>query len=538
MTLLLTVFIVLIKSSHSALWEHTTPEMIYSAWTDTKVLCSHVIPLDFEIPLFGNGTIDQLWISTYGSISYNQLISDEVRISDVGDNIVLAPYFLPSLSGTVQYERFESGSSVLEDASNDVNQLNDFASGFTATNGILVTWTGVVDPLDSSNTNTFQAFILTDYDDLAEEGNAYVVYNYEQIDYTEAESGDQADVGLFVNAEDTNSCYQFVNGTLLDRNALTSSSNVGTSGKWAMRIDNMLACKDYFATACGDEPLPGEWTNELTYFENSNRWDFFVRYECKNEFEINPNVTIQDSFCLYDPDYYDSKWSCTNPPKCQDFSVAKEFEVSLVITEINGQPIGDIYKEPGEVGYEEFVEQVEDAIAELLEAVGLDEGVITAILISKDAVELIRELNEEEVFTVEFDFTIPTTTRDTANEDDIATELSNYIEVTVTINGVSFDPLVDVKDKTKACLELCLGCKNPEGCFGQPPTVPPNKCCGTCSNANHEGGKAYSTLTHACCKDEFIFDPDTHVCCDVSSSSSSPIYSKIKGQTCDSGFGF
>ena len=488
---------------------------------------STVVPLDFDIPLFGNATIDRLWFSAFGTLSYNQLISKEVSPDEVDDNIVLAPYFLPSSSGSVKYERYSSSAaSQLAEANNNVQ--NYIEGSFSATHGVLAQWTEVKSPEDSSLKNTFQAFIVTD------ESEAYAIFNYDQIQYTTGIDGDTAAVGAFVNSEDTNSCWRVINGTNLDLEQLTQTSNCRTPGRWVMRLDEILHCRDQFTTACGDEPQNGEWTHETGFFENSNRWDFFVRYSCKDDFEITPNNTIQDSFCVYDPDYYESKWSCVNPPRCQDFSVAKDYETTLIITHIDGIPINQIYKEEGEAGYEEFQEKVTQAIQELLVQIGLDESVVTEINISKDNVSINRDAGGDEVLTVEFDSLLPTQTKDTATETDIEEAFNEFLASNPEVNDVVFLPSADVKDKSRACLELCLGCKNPNGCQGPPPEIPPNKCCGTCSNPNHEGGKAYSTINMACCKDQFIYNPDTHSCCDSGSKSAGgySLFMKVKGSTC------
>lgn len=494
---------------------------------------STVVALDFDVPLYGNATIDRLWVGAFGTLSYNQLIGKEVRPDDVDDNIVIAPYFLPSSSSTpggCAYERFSDTSiSQLQEANSNVETY--IGRGFSATNGVLVTWTDVKSSEDSSMKNTFQAFVVTDEDE------AYVIFNYDKIQYTTSIDGDTAAIGSFVNSEDTNSCWQVINGTNLDLDALTTTTNTNMAGRWVMRLDEILECNAQFTTACGDEPQNGEWTIEKGYFENNNRWDFFVRYNCKYGFEIQPNVTIQDSFCVYDPDYYESKWSCINPPKCQDFSVAKDYETTLIISHIDGLDITSIYKEEDEEGYEEFMEKVNDAITELLTNIGLDESVITAISITKDSISISRDDQKDELLTVEFDSKLPTSTKDTASEQDIEDAFNEFLSKQPEVNNVVFLPTADVKDKSRACLELCLGCKNPNGCAGPPPEIPPNKCCGTCSNANHEGGKAYNTLNAACCMDQFVYNPDTHTCCDSGTVSNGglSLFMKIKGNACPSG---
>jgi len=519
----------LLTTVEGELFDHSTATSVadLSTWTSTTQKSSRVL-LDVPHKIAGNATIEQIWINAFGGLTYNQLIGKEVRVNDMDDNINLAGYFLQSTSGNVVYEKFDDAfSDQLVEASGLIAVSNS-ELGFVATHGLLVTWTDVKSSEDSSLKNTFQIFLVTD------EESTFVIYNYDQIQFTTSAEGDQAQVGVFINSEDTNTCWQVLNGTSLDRESLTSSSNCNSIGRWVVQLDEIIHCREQFTTACGDEPDNGEWTLDKGYFENSNRWDFFVRYECRNDLEISPNVTRQDSFCIYDPDYYESKWSCTNPPKCIDFSVAKEFETTFILTHIDGAPVADHYKEEGEEGYEEFLDKITQSIIDMLVAVGLDEVVLVGLEISKDNIVVTRDENQDTVLVIEVDTALPTSTPNSATALDIKDALEEFIGNNAHIGGITFLPSVDVKDKSRACLELCLGCKKPGGCFGPPPEILPNKCCGTCSNPNHEGGKAYNTETHACCKDQFVYDPETHSCCDSGQDLQEGIslFVKVKGLTC------
>jgi len=181
------------------------------------------------------------------------------------------------------------------------------------------------------------------------------------------------------------------------------------------------------------------------------------------------------------------------------------------------------------------MEKVTEAIHEVLTQIGLDESVITEITITKDTIVITRDEDQDELLVIEFDSKLPTSTKDTATEDDIENAFNEYLTNTPETNGVVFLPSADVKDKSRACLELCLGCKNPNGCKGPLPEIPPNKCCGTCSNANHEGGKPYNTLYAACCQDQFVFNPETHSCCDSGTITSGglSLFVKVKGNSCE-----
>ena len=218
--------------------------------------------------------------------------------------------------------------------------------------------------------------------------------------------------------------------------------------------------------------------------------------------------------------------------------MAKDFETTLIIANIDGQPVSQLYKEENEEGYEEFMAAVNQAIDELLASIGLDESVITGVVVEPDNVELSRNmdggLDEGTIFRVEFNYAVPTQTRDTATKSDVENAIIQELSIRPEQNKISFLPLAEVRDNTPDCLESCLGCQNPNGCSGQAPLVPPNKCCGTCSSPDHQGGKPYSTTTHACCGDQFVYDPETHSCCDsfqVGLGGTS-LFTKVKGTGC------
>jgi len=313
---------------------------------------------------------------------------------------------------------------------------------------------------------------------------------------------------------------------------LTSTTNCAVVGHCVMRLDEILWCRNHFATACGNEAPTGTWTSVEGYFENTDRWDYFFRYHCSSGLEIQPNVTEKDSYCVYDPDYYDSKWSCEEPPVCQDFRVASQFETQIVVSQAGGVNVTDLNFS---VDRAQFDEQISNAVNELLQEAGLEDGVVVDITTEKTNVETFRQLGDgkpNEVLVIEFTILVPTPGGGSGvTEEDIAQAINEVITNNPTFDEVSFEPETNVKDKTDACLTLCLGCKKPGGCFGVPPPIQHNACCGTCSSMNYEGGKAYSTLTHACCGDSFLYDPDTHSCCDYGASAL-PSWTKVKGVNC------
>lgn len=508
----------------TGLFTHNSASTVFSGWTSTTQK-SHELQLGFDIPLFGTGTINEIFISNFGTLTYNSMLGTDKTVTTAGDNMLLAPFFVPTVGGTVQFEVLDNTYDYTEPNTN-VNSYDSNAV-FTATNGVLVTWTDVASETDSSKKNTFQAMIVTDLT------TSWIVFNYDEIQYTQSAAGDDADAGLFVNSEDTNACYRYVNTTgELDRETLTTTTNCASAGHWVMQLDDILFCGDHFTTACGDDPPAGEWSTHAGYFENNDRWDYFVRYTCRDTLEIQPNVTQKDSYCVYDPDYYDSKWSCEEPPKCQDFAVSRQFETQVVVSQANGKNVTDL---DFRIDRANIDEQISESVNTLLQAAGLEDGVVVDITTEKTNVETFRNLGPgqpEEVLVIEFTILVPTPGGGTGvTEEDIAAAINEVINNNPDLTDIQFQPETNVKDKTDACLTLCLGCRKPGGCHGEPPPIQHNSCCGTCTSLNYEGGKAYSTLTHACCGDTFVYDPDTHTCCDYGTQMINS-WTKVKGATC------
>jgi hypothetical protein len=509
-----------------------SPTTAFTSWTTTNGVQAQSQALGTDVPLFGTGTIDELFISNYGSLSYNDIDSADQLPSQVGDNIMLAPFYLPNVGGSVSYQVVDNtyDFSIVND---DVTNFDNLSPAFAATHGILVKWNQVKSADALENENNFSAFVVTDG------ASSYVVFVYEEINFTQDQTLDEsASVGLFVNSEGTNSCWRQLNGTdsngnsNLDLDSLTLTTNCANTGHWVMRLDEILWCESHFATVCGNTAPTGTWNSVEGYFENNDRWDYFFRYTCSNGLAIQPNVTEKDSYCVYDPDYYDSKWSCEEPPVCQDFRVASQFETQVVVSQANGANVTDL---DFTINRSNIDEQISDSVNTLLQAAGLEDGVVVDINTEKTNVESFRELGQgqpNEVLVIEFTILVPTPGGGTGvTEEDIAQAINEVIQQNPELTDVHFVPETNVKDKTDACLTLCLGCKKPGGCYGVPPPIQHNACCGTCSSLNYEGGKAYSTLTHACCGDAFTYDPDTHTCCDYGTDAL-PSWTKVKGQNC------
>lgn len=523
-----------IAGINSQLFGHNNPTTTFSAWT-SNTQQNQQVSLGFYLSLFGTGSVNELFVSSYGAVSYSSLGQD-VKVGDFDDNIVLAPYWIPSSSGSCQHEVFTSSDSAyFAVAESDISSY--MGESFSATDAFLVTWTDVVSAADSNDQATFQAFFLTDG------VNAFVVYNYDKIEFTEAVDSEPAEAGIFVSADNTDRCWRRVNDTatnVYDSDALTTTSNCGNSGHWVMRLDDILTCTSDFQTACGDKDQEGQWTTQQGHFVHDANWDFFTRYTCIGEgLEISPNVTTKDSYCVYDSDYYDSKWSCDEAPVCADFSVASEFEISITLS--TNSTSGDDNRDSGdnvEVAIDKVVEEFENHLCpEKLASWCQTEDAVFNDDDNFHSVDKVSEEQQASDFEADNSFTLTITMLNpnpaALSEEDIADAILDEWEDELETGLYVFVLQVEVKDKTKECLKKCLGCNKPGGCGGTPPPIQYNLCCGTCSNAaDFQGGRAYSSLQSVCCMDQFIYDPDTHACCNVGTDAN-PFYKKVSGQFCN-----
>lgn len=520
------------------LFSHNNPQNTFVGW-DSSFQQNQQVSLGFYLSLFGTGSVNELYVSSYGAVSYSSLAQD-VKVGDFDDNIVLAPFWVPSISGQCQHEVFTSSdSSFFNDAESDISSY--IGESFSATDGFLVTWTDVVSEADSADKATFQAFFLTDG------VNSFVVYNYDKIDFTQALDLEPAEAGIFVSADNTDRCWRRVNDTSssdLDRDALTSTTNCGNPGHWVMRLDDILKCTSDFQTACGDKDVDGTWTTQQGYFVHDANWDFFSRYTCVGEgLEIQPNVTHKDSYCVYDSDYYDSRWSCEQAPECVDYSVASEYEVSVTVstnsTSDDNRSSSQVIEQAIDLTIETFQDKlcaemgtfcrVEDVLLD--SCVPSGDNDCKSLNLDKVSEEQQSDFDSGEQFTLTLTMLSPNPA--SLTEDDIADAILDEWNDELESGFYVFVVQVEVKDKTRACLKQCLGCNKPGGCGGTPPPIQYNLCCGTCSNsADFQGGRAYSSLQSACCQDKFIYDPDTHVCCNVGTDAN-PFFKKVSGQYCN-----
>ena len=83
----------------------SSPTTLYSSWVTSAGLQATNHDIGTNVPLFGTGTIDELYINNYGGLSYNDIDSADTIPAQVADNILIAPFFLPSVGGSVSTKK-------------------------------------------------------------------------------------------------------------------------------------------------------------------------------------------------------------------------------------------------------------------------------------------------------------------------------------------------------------------------------------------------------------------------------------------------
>lgn len=536
----LAITVVLLSISPSAaqiFYSHSSADTVHSNWASTAQ-SSYEHTLGFSFPFLGSGMLlsgDKLHISNYGAVSYNSMGSTEMTVDDAKDNIVLAAFFAKTsgVTGTVKIEE------LLISAADTAIHAHMDDSTFTGSDGLLITWEGAADALDSAKKASFQMYIVTNSDS----SDSYAVMNYETIDFSDFDHNgntEAARAGIYVESEDVNIChhqmnstvdrdqshpYGYVNNNNLDLDSVIGTSNCAFPGRWVMRIGTEIPCVTQFDTACGT-PEAAEAAVADPYFKNGDGWDFFMRYTCKPTLVMSADVngqvvTTKDNYCLYDSDYYTSQWSCDvehETVKCIDPVAADQLELEAVFTGFpDDQTLDEFWVEDSDPQTQERIDMettIINTIKAMLTAIGLDDATLTNVIFDKLSVN--RELSddgEELELVVEFEVLVASSEK--IQPADVALALKEEIEENADNYDLTPSPVVDVKDKLPACMTMCLGCKKPGGCDGTPPALVPNRCCGTCSSTDYQGGKPYSTLdTKMCCHDTYVYDYETQTCCE------------------------
>jgi len=104
-------------------------------------------------------------------------------------------------------------------------------------------------------------------------------------------------------------------------NDLKWNSNCDRPGAWVIPVPKSgLECNLGFETEC-PEPTDGQRSNwagilEINSSKDSSMWSFEAHHNCIPRHGISRNRKKIVTECVYDPDYYDSRWSA-EAPTCQ-----------------------------------------------------------------------------------------------------------------------------------------------------------------------------------------------------------------------------
>lgn len=496
------------STATSALFDHSNAATAFNDWSSMGHE-SFEVDLPFVVPVCG-GEFDEVHVHAYGGLGFFEIGQDVIEFDDMDDNFAIVPFWLKTLSGETKFEISDPAG----DFSARDNAVNAFiGSGtFATTNEFVTTWIEVQNELDTSQINTFQASIVVDETDPANVAT-FAIFNFDRMDFT-----DGGVSGYFVNSDEVNTCYNYLNGLDYDATDLLTGTNCGTPGRWVVRIDTQCKCANQFTSACGDELVEGDWTIETPIFTivNGTHWDYVIMYECKPTFEMLPGVTTKTSSCIYDADYYESRWALAVPPACHDFTIAYNYLTQLTIIYKDGSPIEPfIITDPTDPGYDAFGDSVDEALSEILDWIGLDDTDATEVTVKRKSIEIYRELSDDPgVMIIEFLVAFPL---HGISVDEYIKALREAIQQRAFNSYTLTD--ANAYDLTEPCLTACLGCKDKEKCGLRPPPLRYDTCCGTCSSADYSGGTPYSRVLHSCCNDSIVFNPETHVCCEFDDGS-------------------
>lgn len=468
---------------------------------------------------------DVLWVSNNGAISFN--VVEDTSLESLKQNFVIAPLWGTAADGSVPsngkvFYRTVNDANTLTELQEDINKSSDMQilGNFNANEAFMVTYKNIINPMNSEEKNTYQVAVVKGQMVDSIDEKTVVMYNYHSLQWTP----DSANIGVFAAADESEQCHSFLKN--YDLATLEDGSNIGENGKYIMIHTRDLECIDRFETEC-DVPVEGTRATltgmmSLMFSEDPETWEFYVYHNCIPDHAVEQGKTSVLSSCVYDADYYDSRWQA-DAPTCIDVSAVKTFEVKLVVDKIGDDDAGKVVGDSPERGESNIL--VQSGVSELIDLIGLGESQVSDIKITPYDPEGFKDPESpknraEEVsgpIQVEFEIKLPLAVKDKVNEEDVQENIKNILSEMPVVSDLQFDEEdVLVNDKTPACLTECLGCADPKNCGSKPPPIPFDACCGSCPEDNPARGKPYSSIINACCTDGWngeIYDPTTHVCC-------------------------
>lgn len=508
---LLFIFLLSPKITDGALYSHgfgfADKKIDWPTWDRG----SEKIDLDTSIPLLGDGKLSSVWINSFGSISYRQIV--DPRIEKLLDNIAISPYFSKSREGAigaVYYRQTTSDSILFQEIADDISssiilpptqQNNDIVtSEFIPTYALIVTWSNIASVEDQTLFNSFQLILTTNG------VQSFAIFNYEDPLSWNSAAGKFAGAGIFVAKDAESFCSYEIPGS---RTEQVSGYSSGLA-KFVLSISEPLRCDIFtFQSACPDNLEASEWGSTSPYFSISgSSWDVYALHTCNQGFHITPGVTSERIDCVYQPDYYDSAWD-KYPEKCLDLNATKIFDVTLKVSKVGNDTVDSI-PDPltwSPYQYEEIKTPIESAIKRIL---NLTDVIITVTNITSDTGIPGARTQTDVTLAVEVRVHVPPYIHKKITPDKITDIILTNIELKNETGGITFEPTVLVTEETDPCLQGCI-CRfkpEPKVCpRGKIPQIKPDSCCGGCN------GKPYSSTIKACCNNQHIYDPTKAKCC-------------------------
>lgn len=487
-----------------------------------------------KFPIYGIET-DALWMSYSGAISLDH--TNDVKVHEgIQDNLIISAMWGPSappMSGKINVKVVKN-EAALSKISSIINSNVEF-NNFTAKRVLAVDYKNIQNPADSREVNSFQMFYAIDDDD-----EGALIFNYHNVTWMP----EDAEVGVFAGKHEYQQCNY---GFDVEVEELSSKSNCENVGIWVLPASKSgLQCNQHFETECPEAP-EGHRSTHKSFMRtegstDSDKWVWQTKYTCLPRHQLSRTQSSITAECLYDADYYDSRWS-HEPPTCQDFTAMKTYEVQMqhdplsmalngfemAIAGTGGALAGDaidaaVLDSSGQQLPDDFSNVILNSLHDITSSYQIDSQITSDILssVENEKDEKNRELMNSEPFDINFELSLPAVLKDKLPASALEQMFSEYIGAIAADQESSENnnfKSVQIIETTSQCLTECLGCKSAK-CSGKPPPIPFDSCCGKCQIVNGQvfsSAKPYASLLSACCPNEingsYIYDPTKFVCC-------------------------
>uniref|UniRef100_H2YV73 NIDO domain-containing protein n=1 Tax=Ciona savignyi TaxID=51511 RepID=H2YV73_CIOSA len=494
--------IVLFGTTHAKLYPYGVENGDEVADCGRWNLGSVKVPLNNPMPFLGGSPINEIWVSTFGSLSTNKVKDHRVR--HILNNTLLAPFFVssqPGGEGIVVYRQVCGGNdSLLEKVANDVAKSKNVTNDdFSPTCVLVVTWDKVSSLDDSGKQNTFQAVLASDGE------KTYVIYNYPRNITWVSGNNQDAVAGVFISGDLLASCEIHLPGSDSPQiqNISRNSWVRDVQGRYVIEISDPIKCASKFVSPCGNFSEDRGTSDPYFQYREDGSGRFYRVFTCNIGFHLSPGVNTYEVDCTYDPDYYTYEWS-ELPNACLDLNATRTLHTSIEVTQFNDTDLIRWYDDPQTL--QELLETyLPPSIERLVEETG-----ITGVVTNVDTISNITRQGNSSLVVVGFTTYIPTYNNKRLKDNQLENKLESVLQRNQRMDFVTFNPNTTVQETSSGCLQSCLCWMNydPIRCrVGKvKPEILPDACCGC-------PGQAYTSSLKACCNNRQIYDPTKAVCC-------------------------